>query len=348
MDGDALDILLVEDNPADARLVEHHLTAPHVRDLVGEVTLHHREALAPALDDLERDPYDVVFLDLGLPESTGLETLDRMLATESRIPVVVLTGLDDREVAVEAIQRGAQDYLPKDDLDAGRLGRSVRYAVERHRKEEKLRQQNERLDEFASVVSHDLRNPLNVAKGRVDLAAAECESEHLPAVAQAIERMRALTDDLLILARDGGHVTDAEPVDLAATVEECWQHVATAEATLLVETDRTIRADRSRLQQLFENLIRNAVEHGGPAVTITVGGRTDGFYVADDGSGVSDDAGAQVFESGYTTAQDGTGFGLQIVERISDAHGWDVAVTDSDDGGARFDVTGVDPVSTDG
>jgi signal transduction histidine kinase len=340
-----VDVLLVEDNPGDARLVEHYLNASHVRDMVGEVTLHHEETLTNAVDALERQSYDIVFLDLGLPESDGLETLDSVLDVGPRIPVVVLTGLDDRSTAVSAIQRGAQDYLPKDDLDADRLTRSVRYALERHRNEEKLRRQNERLDQFASVVSHDLRNPLNVALGRARLADEEVDSEHLDSVTNALERMNELTDDLLTLAREGEPVSETEAVDLAETVEESWQNVKTDDATLVVTAECVIRADHSRLQQLFENLVRNAAEHGGPAVTVTVGERTGGFYVADDGSGVPEDIGETVFESGYTTAEGGTGYGLQIVERIVDAYGWEISLTESDGGGARFDVTGVDVVS---
>jgi signal transduction histidine kinase len=166
--------------------------------------------------------------------------------------------------------------------------------------EEALQQQNERLDEFASLVSHDLRNPLNVAQGRLELARAEYEGEHLDAVAQAHDRMQTLIDDLLILARDGDSVSEFERVNLDATATRCWSNVETHSATVQVEADSVIQADPSRLNQLLENLFRNAVEHGGADVTITIGDLTDrsGFYITDDGSGISDEKREDVFEAG--------------------------------------------------
>jgi len=117
-----------------------------------------------------------------------------------------------------------------------------------------------------------------------------------------------------------------------------------------IDTELTVEANPDRLRRLFENLFRNALEHGSPAATVTVGTLddvdADGFYVADDGTGIPADAHDSVFDPGYTTADDGTGFGLSIVRRISDAHGWEVDVTGSDDGGARFEFTGVEVQQT--
>ena len=202
--------------------------------------------------------------------------------------------------------------------------------------------QNERLEEFASIVSHDLRNPLSVAAGRLELAQEECDSEHLDAVERSIDRMGALIDDLLTLAREGRMVEDVKPVDLSALVEDCWRNVDTAGASLVAETERTVRADRKRLQQLLENLLRNAVEHGGENVTVEVGDHDDGFYVEDDGPGVPADDRDQLFERGYSTSEGGTGFGLAIVEGIAEAHDWRVRAAEGSSDGARFEVTGVE------
>ena len=336
------DVLLVEDNPGDARLVEHHLNESHVADLVGDVRLHHEETLTDGLAELASASHDILFLDLGLPESTGLATLQTVQDEDPRLPIVVLTGLDDRETAVTAIKRGAQDYLLKDDLDADALARSLRYAVERHHQEAELRRQNERLEKFASVVSHDLRNPLNVAMARVDIMGDEFQSDHLETTGDALDRMERLIEDLLTLARQGKTIDELGVVSLGAIAEDCWQSVETAEAELVVDTDARIRADRSRLQQLLGNLVRNAIEHGSDDVTITIGTVEGGFYVADDGPGIPADEREQVFDVGYTTSEEGTGFGLMIVEGIVDAHGWTVRVTDSETGGARVEITGVD------
>ncbi|GCF12273.1 hypothetical protein Harman_02080 [Haloarcula mannanilytica] len=208
-------------------------------------------------------------------------------------------------------------------------------------RERELEQHNDRLEAFTSVVSHDLRNPLNVAQGRLQLAREEHESEHLAAIERAHERMDTLITDLLTLARDGETVTDREPVALAPLVESCWTNVETADATLVTDIDRTILANESRLKQLFENLVRNAVEHGGADVTVTVGALDDGFYVADDGPGIPADDRDAVFEAGYSTGASGTGFGLSIVKQVVEAHGWEISVGDSADGGARFEITGV-------
>ncbi len=209
-------------------------------------------------------------------------------------------------------------------------------------RERELQRQNVRLDEFSSIVSHDLRNPLNVVEGRLELARQECDSEHLDDAARAAERMNVLIDDLLTLAREGDTVDDTEPVDLVTLTENCWRNVVTTEATLTTEIDRRIHADQSRLQQLLENLVRNAVEHGGDDVTVTVGELDDGFYVEDDGSGIPKEDRDDVFEAGYSTAKDGTGFGLSIVKQVADAHGWNIRVTDGFEGCARFEITGVE------
>jgi len=232
---------------------------------------------------------------------------------------------------------------PDDDWVGGAVA-TMRPITPRKLREEELERQNERLEEFASVVSHDLRNPLNVAQGRLQLAREEHDSEHLSVVGDALDRSQAMIDDLLTLARQGQSVSELETVALDLTVRRCWQTVETRGATLTVETDRSILADMGRLQQLLENLVRNGVEHGGDGVTVTVGELDDGFYVADDGPGIPDGERDRIFESGYTTADAGTGFGLAIVQEIADAHGWQLRVTESDAGGARFEITGVEVV----
>ncbi|MHB9287003.1 sensor histidine kinase [Halobacteriales archaeon Cl-PHB] len=214
--------------------------------------------------------------------------------------------------------------------------------TDRRTTREELERQNEQLGEFASIVSHDLRNPLNVLASSLTLAAETGEDEHFRRCERAVDRIERLIDDLLELARAGEQLTETEPVPLGEVVETCWEPVATAEATLAVDTDRVLEADTDRLRQLLENLLRNAVEHGGDDVTITVGDRPGGFYVADDGPGIPEADREEVFEAGHSTADDGTGFGLHIVQRVVEAHGWDVSISESVDGGARFAVTGVE------
>jgi signal transduction histidine kinase len=153
--------------------------------------------------------------------------------------------------------------------------------------------------------------------------------------------MEELIADLLELVRKGESVDEPEAVDVGSLAETCWGTVTTDDATLIRDIDRHIRADESRLQQLAENLIRNAIAHGGADVTVTIGGLDGGFYVEDDDPGIPEDRRDEVFEEGYSTTDRGTGFGLNIVKQVVDAHGWEIRVTDSDDGRARFEITGV-------
>ncbi|SDN18370.1 PAS domain S-box-containing protein [Halogranum gelatinilyticum] len=217
-----------------------------------------------------------------------------------------------------------------------------RDTTEQRAREQQLRQQNERLSEFASVVSHDLRNPLNIAAGNVELAREEYESDHLVTAANALDRIGDLIDDLLTLARSGDDLGEREPVAMDPLVTDCWGTVETADATLRTDLASTVVADRSRLQQLVENLVRNSVEHGGDGVTVTVGDLPDGFYVEDNGPGIPADRRDTVFDAGYSTSRSGTGFGLSIVKQVAEAHGWNVRVTESAEGGARFEITGVE------
>ncbi len=224
------------------------------------------------------------------------------------------------------------------------MSKWIGYELEREQTKERLQRQNERLEEFASVVSHDLRNPLNVLGGSLELAEETADTEHFDRCYRAVARMETLIDDLLALARAGKDIDETEPVDLKALVEACWTNVETGNADIRVETDRVILADETRLRQLLENLLRNAVEHAGPDVTVTIGNLADGFYVADDGPGIPAPDQEQVFESGYSTSEAGTGFGLSIVEEIAEAHRWSVRITEGEMGSVRFEFSGVERV----
>jgi signal transduction histidine kinase len=251
---------------------------------------------------------------------------------------------------IELERHGNQRYyrLAENSFGADRsqLGRLLTLSDITHREQyrRELERQNKRLDQFASMISHDLRNPLTVAIGRLALAREECDSEHLEAVATAHARMEELIEEVLTLARQGQPINETETVDLSAVAAQCWKVVETTGAELVTEDDLTIIADVDRLQRLLENLFRNAIEHGGEDVTIRVGaiGEDGGFYVADNGPGIPPEDRKQVFESGYTTADDGTGFGLAIIKEIVDAHGWIITITESADGGAQFDIREVD------
>jgi signal transduction histidine kinase len=158
--------------------------------------------------------------------------------------------------------------------------------------------------------------------------------------------MEELIGEILTLARDGQPVEQWDAVLLSSKATECWNLVETETATLRFEEDFAFKANPDRVQRLFENLFRNAVDHGGGEVTVTVGALPDesGFYVADDGPGIPEADRDTVFEAGFTTRDEGTGFGLAIVAEVVGAHGWDIQVTESEPGGARFEIRGVETV----
>jgi len=295
----------------------------------------------------------------------------------------------------------------RDDDGAVTGGLAVSQDVtEQRRRVEELDRQTERLEEFASLVSHDLRNPLSVAEGYVDLArmelsdgvAPETVESRLEDASRAHDRMRRLVENLLTLARANSGVGEVGTHSLVDLSEACWANVDTGDAALVTGADLQLRADRGQLQRLLENLVRNAVEHGStgnrsarrsgdavehgstgsqrpagdeseptapgasptrgasadtppesgadardPLLTVTIGALPDGdgFYVADDGPGIEPERRDEVFETGHTTAEGGTGLGLRIVEQVAEAHGWTVDLTESADGGARFEFRGV-------
>lgn len=206
-----------------------------------------------------------------------------------------------------------------------------------------LERQNQRLERFSHVVSHDLRNPLHVAKGRIELAKETEDLSELDGTITALDRMNAIIEDALEMARSGQALDESETevVELREIAEECWNVVETADASLEVVGTLRFEADERRLCRAFENLFRNAIEHGGGDVRVTIGPLTNdsGFYVEDNGSGLP--SSEEIFEPGFTTNSDGTGLGLAIVHDIVTAHGWDMTAT-SANGGAQFEINNVD------
>lgn len=229
--------------------------------------------------------------------------------------------------------------LPLDDGEYNGVVGTIRDMNTRTRRTERLEREKERLDEFASMVSHDLRSPLSVARGRISLAREEHESDHLDDAQMALQRMDTLIEDLLTLARQEVSPSDLRDVsvqEVAVTAEQMIDE----DVDMRFDADPSdIEADETRLQEIFENLLLNTAQHAGPETTIHFGPLSgeEGFYIADDGSGIPAEKREQVFERGVTT-NGGTGLGLTIVKRVVEAHGWEISLTESKSGGARFEV----------
>jgi len=318
----------------------------------------------------------------------GGEPVGSPLATVA--PALAAALEDDDESGVARNGAGSETEFTQDGrwysvvrspvTDGGAVSGSallVRDVTERVKNRQELRRQNDQLDEFASSVSHHLRNPLQVAAGQTELARdriGESPPEgvdigRLDDLEGALDRMAAIITDLRTLAEQGKSVESTDPVPFDATVRTAWTHVETGSATLAVENDGTIAAEQSRLLSILENLVQNSVEHGstgGPdsegrqnsedgggsesrddrdaALTITVRLTDDGFVFEDDGRGIDADR-DRLFDYGYTTSSEGTGLGLRIVQTMVQSHGWSIRV-DPDHDGARFVVS--DAVTIDG
>jgi len=281
------------------------------------------------------------------------DALRDLLSTDSDAEEAVFEFVAYQDDGDERVFENRLALLPYDDEYRGTTG-IVRDITERKERERQLQRQNERLEAFADVLSHDLRNPLEVAIGRAEFLREELADRdrtapgdrtlptHLDHIDRAHERIDDIIDDVLTLARQGETVTDSQRVDLATLAEDAWLHVDTGEATLRALDTGTIQADPKRLTRLLENLFRNSIEHGASGVTVTVGVTDDGFYVADDGPGIPPEEREQIFESGYSGSPNGTGYGLAIVTEIAGAHGWTVTATESESGGARFEFSSVE------
>jgi len=253
------------------------------------------------------------------------------------------------------------DYSPNDvhtqhhKIVVNAISQWMGYEVERNEYESELKRQIDRLEEFTGVVSHDLRSPLNVAKGRAEIIERNQGSDNAEAVRSSLERMEGIIEDTLTLARQGKTVDETERVDIENIVDRSRQMIDTGESEIRLINKFSLCCDKNRMLHVFENLFRNAIEHSEDPVTIRVGKKQRmltstratpdekfTFYIEDDGPGIPEDKRDEVFNAGESSNNQGTGFGLTIVKRIAEAHGWSISVTESHDGGARFEFKEVE------
>ena len=243
------------------------------------------------------------------------------------------------------------------DSPVGELLINSRDVSARKARERRLTDRNERLDRFASIVSHDLRNPLSVIRGSIEMARLREETEPLERGERAVDRIDRLVSELLTLARQGTGMDEPTEFALAGVARDAWETAADGDerAELAVAGNARVYGDRGRMRQAFENLFRNAAEHATPdrsetasdsvaaasepaasapddALTVLVTATDEGFLVADDGAGIDPEARDSVFESGFTTRADGTGYGLDIVREVVESHGWRVELRRETDG----------------
>lgn len=244
---------------------------------------------------------------------------------------------DDDYVVLETRGRNMFD----DDLIDGFVA-NARDISALKKREQELEQQNEQLKDMRKVIAHDIRNPISVASNSLILY-DETDDEHLARVERSIERIDSLVDRVLMMAEHEHGIEESKQVSLKDVAMKAWGMVGSDadRAELHVVDSRELDADPRALQQALENLFSNAIEHSSEDLTVRVGTVDGGIYVEDTGPGIPTEAREKVLESGYTTSAGNAGFGLNIAKQIFTGHGWELDIAESDDGGARFEITGV-------
>lgn len=213
--------------------------------------------------------------------------------------------------------------------------------LETRRSEGSMDAQDEWIEQIAAVLSHDVGNILTSLAGNLELAREDIGAETYERLDQSVDRLEQLIDDAVDALRSGRAELEIEVVDLEASVKEAWELAGDEDAQLVIGDLGQTHADESKLRQVFENLFANAVTHGDSDGMVWVGRFEDGLFVEDSGPGIPPDERDRVFEPGYTSTDGNTGFGLPIVSWIVNAHGWEISMTESDFGGARFEISDV-------
>jgi signal transduction histidine kinase len=379
MIGNSVKILLIEDNVAEARLLQEYLHQAESK----QFSLVHVKRLQEALNELRHTSYDVILLDLTLPDSQGLSSLSLLIEQDPSVPIVVLTNTNDEDLAIEAVRQGAQDYLVKRQVNVQVLVRSLCYAIERKQALETLRTLNQSLEtrveestaelvkaqeinqfksEFVSMLSHDIRNPLNtillaagLLQNNEDKLSQEKKRSHLQMIRSAIKNMAQLLDEVSLIGRaDSGKLQcDLISIDLEAfcrqLVEEAQLSIGEKDLTVVFTSSGKIDEallDETLLRHILGNLLGNAIKYSLPGgrIQFDLIAQEHGiiFKIQDWGIGISPEDQKQLFQPFHrgenVAGISGTGLGLAIVRKCVDAHGGDIWVNSELGVGTTFTV----------
>ena len=369
-------VLLVEDNPGDAFLVEQMLK--QVGADLHPFHLTHVEHLEAAAQCLAREPFDIILLDLGLPDTQGLDTLSAINAQAPHLPAVILTGLGDEKLAFQAVRQGAQDYLVKGQVTADGLVRTIRYAIERKRIEEALQHAkaaaeaaNQAKSNFLASISHELRTPLNAILGfsqilHQDGSLTPEQKGHLDIILRSGEHLLCLINDVLDMSKieAGRAKVQLNPCDLNGllnTLEDMFQLRAQSQGLELIfelaaDAPQYVQTDESKLRQVLINLLGNAVKftQKGWVILRLQNGTGDWglgtgeasphslvFEVEDTGPGIAPTELDRLFDAFVQTETgrqlgQGTGLGLAISQQLVRLLGGEIRVSSRLGQGSRF------------
>lgn len=333
-----INVLLVEDNPADARLVAEMLKeAKGIRFHVNKA-----DSLSAAIEAISNKPFDIVLLDLSLPDSMGLDTFTRIRSHPSQIPIIVFTGLHDEDLAIRAVREGAQDYLVKGEVDNALLARAIRYAIERRKLEERLiqSQKMDAIGQLAGGIAHDFNNIIMLIKGYARLLQEETKEEsplssHVEKILSSSEKAESLTKGLLALGKKQVIVMKATDInDIIKRFEKFLRMLVGKDIELslkLSDKGLDVLADSAQIEQVLMNLAINAkdampdkgeltiitdyVETAGPLIdshSLCRPGRYAVISVSDTGQGIDESVMERIFEPFFTTKEEGRGTGLGL------------------------------------
>jgi signal transduction histidine kinase len=358
-------VLLVEDSPTDADLIRQVFRRVNQE----EWQMVHVERLCEAIEICREDhtqeqrKVDVVLLDLQLPDSTGLTTVENFRQAVPNIPVVVLTGLNDEELGMQAMGEGAQDYLVKDEINIPRLVRAVRYAIERGQILNQLRESeqstraallkeqelNQLKSQFVAMVAHEFRNPMATIRTSAELLqcysdkiSEEQKTKYFDRMDNAIKQMLQLLDEILFLSQNQADKVKFNPKtldleNLCGEIVDAMQFsIGNQNNIIFTASGEYFQAqmDEELLSCIFTNLLSNAIKYSPQNSDIRFNlNCQDGmaiFQIIDQGIGIPEKDQCHLFESFYRASNankiQGTGLGLAIVKRCVELHQGDIKV----------------------
>ncbi|MDM8549048.1 response regulator [Desulfobacterales bacterium HSG2] len=361
---ESVKVLMIEDSPGDARLIRELLAEPNETFSDTEVC----ETLSDGLQALSLKNFDVVLLDLFLPDSLGIESLLKARDVAPSVAIIVLTGLDDEELALKAVREGAQDYLVKGQITAEVLSRALRYAIERKRADRKnadlearlwQTQKTEAISALAGGIAHQFNNALYVITGNIDLLEFafprdERVASYSKAMKDSARRMTQLTAQLLAYAEGGKYQVEIVSVgDFVEKTSSLLKHTMGSGISVDINLPRDIlcvKADLTQIQMALSAVLINASEamEGKGCIRVTcekeiITGETSEISpepkpenyacltITDDGKGMDEGIRKRVFEPFFTTKFEGRGLGMAAAYGIVRSHDGRISV-DSEPG----------------